>query len=94
MTSYNNVGCKCGCLDASQTSPHLHVDLVGVLFPNPFSILELHYIFSASTPLAREPLVYQINMLATHLILGLSLSFSDVGGDNPLGLLSQSGVGI
>lgn len=42
----------------------------------------------------KSPLVHLINNLATHLVLGLSFSFSDVGGDDPLGLLSQPGVRI
>lgn len=31
---------------------------------------------------------------AAHLVLGLPFSLSDVGGDDPLSLLSQSGVRI
>lgn len=41
-----------------------------------------------------EALDHWIKSLATHLILGLPFSFSYVGGDDPLRLLSQSGVGV
>lgn len=34
-----------------------------------------------------------MNILTRHLVLGLPLSFSHVGGDNPLSLFSESGVG-
>lgn len=34
-----------------------------------------------------------MDILTRHLVLGLPLSFSHVGGDNPLSLFSESGVG-
>lgn len=34
-----------------------------------------------------------MNILTRHLVLGLPLPFSHVGGDNPLSLFSESGVG-
>lgn len=34
-----------------------------------------------------------MNILTHHLVLGLPLSFSHVGGDDPLSLFSESGVG-